>query len=45
MKKIIEKLKSKKKLLFEIFAIVLIAIFSYSIAPKTLQNDTYYTME
>lgn len=44
MKKIIEKLKSKKKLLFEIFAIVLIAIFSYSIAPKTLQNDTYYTV-
>ena len=44
MKKIIEKLKSKKKLLFEIFAIVLIVIFSYSIAPKTLQNDTYYTV-
>ena len=33
-----------KKIFFEIIAIILIAVFSYSIAPKTLQNDTYYTI-
>lgn len=36
-------LKDRKKI-FEIVAIVLIIIFAVSISPKTLQNDTYYTV-
>lgn len=44
MKKIKERIENKKNIIFEIIAIVLICLFSYSIAPKTLQNDTYYTV-
>ena len=36
-------LKDRKKI-FEIIAIILIIIFAVSISPKTLQNDTYYTV-
>lgn len=39
-----KKIKDKKEIIFEIIAILLIALFSYSIAPKTLQNDTFYTV-
>ena len=35
----------KKKIIFEIMAIILIAIFCISISPKTLQNDTFYTIK
>lgn len=35
----------KKKIIFEIMAIILISIFCISMAPKTLQNDTYYTIK
>lgn len=35
----------KKQTIFEIIAIILIAIFCISIAPKTLQNDTFYTIK
>ena len=38
-------MKNKKKVCFEIMAIVLIAIFCISLAPKTLQNDTFYTIK
>ena len=44
MRNFIEKLKNKRELIFEIIAIFLIALFSYSISPKTLQNDTFYTV-
>ena len=44
MKALLEKLKTKKELIFEIVAIILIALFSYSLAPKSLQNDTFYTV-
>lgn len=30
---------------FNILAIICIIIFSFSLAPKTLQNDTYYTIK
>lgn len=33
-----------KKIIFEVIIIVLISIFSFSLAPKTLQNDTFYTV-
>ena len=36
--------KINKKICFEIMAIILIAIFCISLTPKTLQNDTFYTI-
>lgn len=38
-------MKKKKTIYFEIMAIILIAIFCISITPKTLQNDTFYTIK
>ena len=32
------------KIKFNILAIICIIVFSFAIAPKTLQNDTYYTI-
>lgn len=34
----------KTRTKFNILAIICIIIFSFSLAPKTLQNDTYYTI-
>ena len=44
MKIILDFWQKHKKAIFEIIAILLIALFSFSIAPKTLQNDTFYTV-
>ena len=44
MAKIKALLNKNKKIIFEIVAILIIALFSYSLAPKTLQNDTFYTI-
>ena len=44
MKNIINFLEKHKIGIFEIIAIALIALFSFSLAPKTLQNDTFYTV-
>lgn len=33
------------KIKFNVLAIICIIIFSFSLAPKTLQNDTYYTIK
>lgn len=44
MKKFLEKIKEKKNIICGIIFIALIALLSFSIAPKTLQNDTYYTV-
>ena len=38
-------MKNKKTIYFEIMAIILIAIFCISLTPKTLQNDTFYTIK
>lgn len=35
----------KMNLKFNIMAIILIAIFAFAISPKTLQNDTFYTIK
>ena len=40
-----KKFKENKKLQFEIVAIILIVIFSVAIVPKSLQNDTFYTIK
>ena len=37
-------MKNKKEIAFEIIAIILIILFAVSISPKTLQNDTFYTV-
>ena len=39
------KEKINKRIIFEILAIVLIALFCISLTPKTLQNDTFYTIK
>ena len=41
MKEIMKKIKEKKNIFFEIAIIALIILFGFSIAPKTLQNETY----
>ena len=38
-------MKNKKTIYFEIMAIILISIFGISLASKTLQNDTFYTIK
>lgn len=35
----------KTKIRFNVMAILLIAIFCFSICPITLQNDTFYTIK
>ena len=44
MKKIFEKIKEKRNIISEIIILMLIAFFSFSVAPKTFQNDTYYSV-
>ena len=44
MKQSIEFIKKHKKLLIEIIIILTIIIFGVSLAPKSLQNDTFYTV-
>ena len=45
IKNLWKKFKENKNLQFEIIAIILIIIFSFSISPKSLQNDTFYTVK
>ena len=44
MKEIINKILKRKNIILEVIIISLIVMFSFSVAPKTLQNDTYYTV-
>ena len=39
------EIEKKTKIKFNIIAIISIIIFAFAISPKTLQNDTYYTIE
>ena len=39
------KKKVNKRVFFEILTIILIALFCISLTPKTLQNDTFYTIK
>lgn len=45
VKEIWQKFKKNKNLQFEIVALILITVFSIAIAPKGLQNDTFYTIK
>jgi hypothetical protein len=40
-----EKIRKIIKIAMEIIAVLIISVFAYSITPKTLQNDTYYTVK
>ena len=40
-----EKISKIIKIILKIIAILSIAIFAYSLTPKTFQNDTYYTIK
>ena len=44
MKEILKKVKEKENIIVGIIIAILIALFSFSVAPKTLQNDTFYTV-
>ena len=44
MKQVLETLKKHKNFIFEIMAILIIILFCTSLAPKTLQNDTFYSV-
>ena len=44
MKEILNKIIKYKKIIIEIIILISIGLFSFSVAPKTLQNDTYYTV-
>ncbi len=44
MKEILNKIIKYKKIIIEIIILISIGLFSFSVAPKTLQNDTYYTI-
>ena len=44
MKKEISKLDKKQNIVFDIGVILSIILYAIAIAPKTLQNDTYYTI-
>ena len=45
LKNIWKKWSENKNLQFEILAWILIIVFSIAIAPKSLQNDTFYTVK
>ena len=40
----VEEPKKKTKIIFSIVALICIALYCIAIPPKTLQNDTYYTI-
>ena len=35
---------SKTKIKFNVLAIICIIVFAFALTPKTMQNDTYYTI-
>lgn len=45
MKHFLKTLKKNKVKIFELIAIILILIFAFSITPKQLQNDIFYTIK
>lgn len=45
MKNFFKTLKNNKVKTFELIAIILILIFAFSITPKQLQNDIFYTIK
>ena len=44
MKTLLNKLEQNKQIIFGVIAIILIAVFAFSISPKHMQNDIFYTV-
>ena len=44
MKILLNKLEQNKQKIFGLIAIILIAVFAFSITPKHMQNDIFYTV-
>ena len=44
MKKEISRLDKRQNIIFDIGVVLSIILYAIAIAPKTLQNDTYYTI-
>ena len=44
MKTFLKRIIEKKKFILEIFVIIIISLYAFSLAPKTFQNDIYYTI-
>lgn len=44
MKNLLKKLEQNKEKIFGLVAVILIAIFAFSITPKQMQNDIFYTV-
>ena len=44
MKTLLKRIEENKKKIFGIVAIILIIIFAFSITPKKMQNDIFYTI-
>lgn len=44
MKNELSKLDKIKNIIFDIGVVLSIILYAIAIAPKTLQNDTYYTI-
>ena len=44
MKSLLKKIEHNKEKLFGLIALILIAIFAFSITPKQMQNDIFYTV-
>lgn len=45
MTSILKKIENHKKTVFGIIAIIIIALFAFSITPKQMQNDIFYTVK
>ena len=45
IKTFFSKINEHKEFFFEILIILLIILFSFSVSPRTMQNDTYYTVK
>lgn len=44
MKNLLNKLEQNKQKVFGVIALILIAVFAFSITPKHMQNDIFYTV-
>ena len=44
MKSLLKKIEQNKEKIFGLIALILIAVFAFSITPKQMQNDIFYTV-
>ena len=44
MKRLLKIIEHNKEKIFGLIALILIAIFAFSLTPKQMQNDIFYTV-